>query len=101
MSTTLDLPTVRRGGSLPLPSPSPPPLMTASNSRSGSRSSSYGGRDSKRLVFQGQSVSVILPEKMPDVPEGMDDIQVRVKKIHDVQEDEVSSNFEDFVLMVG
>jgi len=101
MSTTLDLPTVRRGGSLPLPSPSPPPLMTASNSRSGSRSSSYGGRDSKRLVFMGQCVSVILPEKMPEVPEGMDDIQVRVKQIHNVQEDEVSSIFGDFVLMVG
>jgi hypothetical protein len=44
---------------------------------------------------------VILPEKMPEVPEGMDDIHVRVKKIHDVQEDEVSSIFGDFVLMVG
>jgi hypothetical protein len=44
---------------------------------------------------------VILPEKMPEVSEGMDDIQVRVKKIHDVQEDEVSSHFGDSVLMVG
>ena len=93
MSTTLDLPIVQRVGSLPLPSPSPPPFMTASNSRSVSRSSSYGGQDSKRLVFQGQVVNVILPEKTPDVPEELDDIQIRVKKIHDVQEDEVDFIF--------
>ena len=36
-------------------------------------------------------VNVILPEKMPDVTEELDDIQVRVKKIHDVEEDEVDS----------
>ena len=54
MSTSLDLPTVRRVGSLSIPSPSPPPMSTASNSRSVSRSSEYGGQDSKRLSFHGQ-----------------------------------------------
>ena len=92
---TLDLPAVRRVVSLQ--SPSPPPMATASNSRSTSRSSSYGGLQSKRLVFQGQSVNVILPENTPDVPQAIDDIQDRVKKIHDVEEDEVRSVFGDFV----
>ena len=99
MSMTLDLPAARRIGPLSLPSPSPP-VMSASNSRSVSRSSSYGGQDSKRLVFLGQRVNVILPEKIPDVPEGIDDIQVRLNKIHDVNKNEVGLVLGK-VLMVG
>jgi hypothetical protein len=87
MSTSLDLPIVRRVGSLSIPSPSPP--LTASNSRSVSRSSLYGGQDSKRLSFHGQSVKVILPTITPEISRWIDDVLLNVKNIHELVEEGV------------
>ena len=89
MSTNLDLPTARRVGSLSIPSLSPPSVSTASNSRSGSRSSSYSGQDSKRLSFRGQSVKVILPSITPEISQWIDDVLLNVKNIHELVQEGV------------
>jgi hypothetical protein len=81
MSMPLDLPTVRRAGSLSVPSPSPPINPTASSVRSVSRSSSYGG-----LVFRGQSVKVTLPNVTPETLKWIDNILLKVRDIHDYDE---------------
>ena len=89
MSTSLNLPTSRRLGSLSIPSPSPPPLSSASNSRSVSGSSLYGGLDSKRLTFRGQSVNVILPSITPEISPWIDDVLLNVKNIHELAQEGV------------
>jgi hypothetical protein len=89
MSTSLDLPIVRRVGSLSIPSPSPPLMSTTSNSRSVSRSSLYGGQDSKRLSFHGQNVKVILPNITPEISRWIDDVLLNVKNIHELVEEGV------------
>ena len=90
MTTGLKVPPSRRLGSLPIPSPSPPPLSAASTVQSMSRSSSYNG-DSKRLVYKGQSVNVILPSSSPDISNEVDDVLTRVRDIHLDSPEDVSS----------
>jgi hypothetical protein len=89
MSMNLDLPSVRGADSLSVPSQSPPPMSTASNLRSVSRSSSWSGQDSTLLSFRGNVVNVILPSVAPEMSQWIDDILLKVRNIHDYEDEEV------------
>jgi hypothetical protein len=82
MTTGLEVPSSRVVGSLPLlPIPSPP-LSAASSAQSMSRNSSFTG-DTKRLVYKGQSVNILLPSSSPDILNENDDVLARVRDIHE------------------
>ena len=89
MSMNLDLPPGRRVNSLPIASPSPSPMSTVSNLRSVSRTSSWSGQDSTLLSFRGNMVNVILPSVTPEMSQWIDDIIVKVRNIHDYEDEEV------------
>jgi hypothetical protein len=89
MSMNLDLPSGRGVDSLSIPSPSPPPMSTTSNLRSVSRSSSWSGQDSTLLSFRGNVVNVILPSVTPEMSQWIDDILLKVRNIHDYEDEEV------------
>lgn len=87
MSMNLDL---SRMDSLSLPRRSPsPPMASALNLPSVSRSSSYTGQGSKWLSFRGQSVNVILPSVTYEMSQWIDDILLKVRSIHDYEDEEV------------
>jgi len=86
MSNNLDSQNSERLELLRIPDISPP---IASSSRSVSQTSSYGGSGSKRLSFAGHCVNVILPTMLPELPEWIDDILLKVENIHDVEDQEV------------
>lgn len=65
-----------------MPNLTPSPASTASNSRSASRSSSYGAPALKQLVYGGQRVNVVLPSAIPDLAEWIGDVLLKVKSIH-------------------
>lgn len=91
-SPNIDLPAARGTGSLSFATPSPPPMSSASESRSMSRSPSYSGpANSKRLVFQGQIVEIVLPSVTPELLQWINDVVLAVQNIHKRDEDEVKT----------
>jgi hypothetical protein len=89
MSTTLYPPSAQMVGSLPTPTHTPSPVLTASNTPNMSRSSSYNGQESKRLVYCGQSMRVVLPESIVETSDCLKDVMSKVVDIHTPDENDV------------
>ena len=68
---------------------SSPSTSGTSGSQSISRINSHVSEHSKKLVYKGQNVNVILPDVEPDTPISRDEIWPRVENIHNYDGQEV------------